>query len=297
MADGKATHPTYPKHDRPLYTPDADAQRQVVERIAQAREGKRARMGKEPEPANVIHLKLRNRLPMGQHPYVGRDALADALGCKHTRAQELAKHPEELDPWQVRQLCELCGVTLEWLRGWEDVNAFGLYESTEDVAAMYAHLSNEDRALVCDLLTRLLGADAASEVKHEQWERDNHEWLDHNREKAQEIREHFRELQESVARRLTAAMKPARGVTNMVAMATKAASIAAAPLDAATVRATETVRQRMADIARAVLDIYTPEEWELIEQTAERLKGQGVDVENASVRELLAIGRGDSVED
>lgn len=288
MADSATgtSRPEFPRRDRPLYTPDEEAQRQVVARIAQAREGKRTRKGKESETSGSAdyRIEVTRPLPMGQHPYVSRDALAYELGgmAAKTADRLVKEHPEDMDPWQVRQMCELCGVTLEWLRGWEDVNAFGRYESAEDVAAMYSHLSNEDRALVCDLLTRLLGADATEAVKAERWARDNREWLEHHPEEACKIQELCARLGETIANRT-------REIWEGTGIAAQVATAAQAYIN----RTAQDVTQRI----RAIADRYTPEEWELMRQTADRLKAQGVDAGEMTPDELLAYARGDSVED
>ena len=229
MAQGTDNRPEFPNPDRPLYTPDESAQQQVVARIAQARKGKKTRKRKEPEGADAhrvvatFTITQRRGLRMGEHPHVGRNVLAEEWGMGHTKADELAKHPEDMDRWQVRQLCDLCGVTLEWLRGWEDENAYGRYETAETIAAMYGHLSNEDRRLVTDLLTRLLGADAAQAIKHEQWERDNREWPDRNPERVQEVIDAVRNL-------MQAANSSTRDAARVVATAQEAILAAVEPV-------------------------------------------------------------------
>lgn len=268
MAQGTdESRPEFPRPDRPLYTPDEDAQWQVVARIAQAREGKGAPRGrgKKPEGANAYHITPRRGLPMGEHPRVSGEILGAELGCGRTKAGELARHPEDMDPWQVRQLCELCGVTLEWLRGWEDVNAYGQYKTADTVAAMYEHLSNEDRALVCDLLTRLLGADTVRGIEDEQWREDNREWLDRNPKRAKEIYDSLQKAIEPVWQSTFEAIRPAFE-----------------PIQAH---------------AQAIKDRYTADEWEIIGQYADRLKAQGVDIGGMEPDELLARARGEYVED
>jgi len=270
MAQGTDRAP-FPDNEHPLHTPNAGAQRQVVARIAQAREGKRTRKG-----SADFTITQRRGLPMGQHPRVGRKVLAAEWGVGHTKADELAAHPEKLDPWQVRQLCELCGVTLEWLRGWEDVNAYGQYETADTVAAMYSHLTNEDRALACDLLARLLGADAVRAIKHEQWERDNREWLERNPEKAREIAAMVQKATQAVASSMTETIRAAMGTAT---------------------EAVRTVMEPLQEAARAIKDRYTADEWELMRKTADELQAQGEDTNRMTPDELLARARGDSVED
>ena len=266
-----AYRPEFPDRDRPLYTPDEEAQRQVVARIARARKGRKTRKTKEPEGASAhsvaatITITRRRGLPMGEHPHVGRKVLGAEWGVGHTTADKLAKHPENLDPWQVRQLCALCGVTLEWLRGWEDVNAFGQYETTDTVAAMYSHLNSEDQALVCDLLTRLLGADAVCAIEGDQWRRDNREWLTRNPERAKEIVHSVQKALEPVWEPIREAMRPAL--------------------------------EPMQAHAQTLKDRYTTDEWKLMEQTAESLKARGVDADSMTPDELLAIAHGEPVED
>lgn len=256
MAQGTDRAP-FPDDEHPLYTPDEDAQRQVVARIAQARRGNGKRARKKDTGADY-RIEQAAYLPMEQHRIIGRDALAAALGGAPKTADKLVKeHPEDMDPWQVRQLCDLCGVTLEWLRGWEDVNAYGKYETAETVAAMYSHLSNEDRALVCDLLTRLLGADEVRAIEYEQWERDNSEWLKRNPEKA-------REIHDMISRATRATLEPVA----------------------------DAVRAAWAIVAAR----FTDEERELMRKTADELQAQGEDASGLTPDELLARARGDSVE-
>jgi len=283
MARGTDNRPDFPDPDRPLYTPDVKAQKQVVARIARARKGngKRARKVSKPEHASTPRITIARNLPMEQHRIIGRDALANALGITSPKAADkrVKEHPEKLDPWQVRQLCDLCGVTLEWLRGWEEVNAYGQYETGETVAAMYSYLSNEDRALVCDLLTRLLGADAARAIRHEQWIKDNREWLKRHPKEAKKIFDAIRKANEPALKSMYATIR-------------EFAKPALEPMRATLQAAAEPMR----DIARAITDIYTAEEWGLIESTADRLNAKGIDADSMPVRELLAIARDDCVE-
>lgn len=295
-----AYRPEFPDPDRPLYTPDVGAQKQVVARIAQARDGKRTRKANKPEDAGTPHITITRNLPMGQHAYIGRDRLANALGCKHTKAEKLAAHPEKLDPWQVRQLCDLCGVTLDWLRGWEEVNAYGQYETADTVVVMYSYLSNEDRALVCDLLTRLLGANAVRAIRHEQWIKDNHEWLKRNPEKARKIRDAMcnaiQSLADSTALVATDSIREAMHdtVADLLRVAARDTSIINSIAEAnkpAMRIATESIQE----FGRAIKDRYTAEEWELIESTADELEAHGEDTSELTPDELLAIARVDSV--
>lgn len=245
MAQGTdESRPEFPDNEKPLYTPDEQAQRQVVARIARAREGK--------------------------HPRVSDMALGEAWGKHRTTAKKLAEHPEKLDPWQVRQLCGLCGVTLEWLR-YGGENAYGLYETADTVAAMYSHLSNEDRTLVCDLLTRLLGADAVRVIKHEQWTRDNIEWLERHPAK-------LKELQDAFLKAISPQVSVYESIRQAVAPIVKEAMAPAA------------------EYARAALAKYTDEERELMERTARELESNGANVDHMTADELLAAARGDSVE-
>lgn len=303
MADSTTgtSRPEFPDRDRPLYTPDEEAQRQVVARVKQAMRGNGKQKSRKPKKTETggganYRIEVTTYLPMEQHPIIGRDALAYELGVRgHSTIGRLIEHPEELDPWQVRQLCELCGVTLEWLRGWEDANAFGLYESTEDVAAMYAHLSNEDRALVCDLLTRLLGADATKAVKAERWARDNREWLERHPEEARRIQESLARLSETIASRM-------RGMWEAISLATlevtAASDLANRAMQGVSQQARAIVDQTgISQLARAVVDRYTPEEWDLMRQTADRLKAQGVNADKMTPDELLAYTRDGFVED
>lgn len=272
--------PEFPDRDRPLYTPDEEAQRQVVARIAQARKGKRARKGKESETSGGAdyRIEVTRPLPMGQHPYVSSGALACELGGMSPKTADrlVGEHPEDMDPWQVRQLCKLCGVTLEWLRGWEDVNAFGMYESAEDVAAMYAYLSNEDRALVCDLLTRLLGADATEAVKAERWAREHHEWLGHHTKEAGEFHAAIQAIIDSHTQRMQETIQSVQRTA---------------------LKLLEPVRDAAQPLKDYYTKLYTADEWELMERTAKALESQGVDASRMTPDELLAYARGDSVED
>lgn len=288
MAHGTtgSDRPEFPDREHPLRTPDEEAQRQVAARVKRATRGNGKQKSRKPKKTETgggasYRIEVTTYLPMEQHPIIGRDALAYELGVRgHATMGRLLAHPEDMDPWQVRQLCEVCGVTLEWLRGWEEVNAFGKYESAEDVTAMYSHLSNEDRALVCDLLTRLLGADATEAVKAERWARDNREWLEHHPEEARRIQESLARLGETIASR-TREIWEGTGIAAQVATAAQAYI--------------NRTMQDAAQHARAIVDRYTPEEWELMRQTADRLKAQGVDADKMTPDELLAYECNDSV--
>lgn len=286
MAQDAGKRPEFPNTDRKLYTPDENAQRQVVARIRQAMDGPQKRPNrrkretvKQPQSSEdgraTYRIEVTRHLPMGEHPQISYQALGEQWGVGKTKARDMVHHPEDMDPWQVRQLCDLCGVTLEWLRGWEDVNAYGKHETAETVAAMYSHLSNEDRALVSSMLTRLLGADAVDAIRNEQWERDNREWLDRNPKKA-------RKIQESLARLVASTT---RETWEGIGIAAQVATAAQAYIN-------RTV-QDAARHARAIVDRYAPEEWELMRQTADRLKAQGVDADKMTPDELLAHARGD----
>lgn len=294
MADARRAE--FPDDNKPLYTPDADAQRQVVERIEQARQGKQKRKPRKKAQGKADYVITLDRLPMGQHPYVGREQLAKAWGVGHSTAGSLVKHPERLDPYQVPVLCECLGVTKEWLRGWTDENAFGRYESADTVAALYGRLSNEDREMVSGLLKRLAGADTVAEVKHEQWVSDNKEWAKrHPREVAK-----MRDLQRTVAQ-LVANTAPARRAYDALQ---SAADAAIQPMRDAFQSAADVAMQPMrdvfqglADVAQAITDQYTDEEWQLMRETNERLKAQGIDTKGMKPQQLLDIARGDSVEE
>lgn len=183
----------FPDPDRPLYTPDPDAQQQVAERIKQGMQGRKATKGQaKPDmfPGGISHSayewiahggyhELPNQCPplrMGKHPKVTRDMLAKEWGMGHTKAQELARHPEDMDPWQVRTLCNLCGVTLEWLRGWDAENGFGRYESADVIADAYGQLSTSDKELVTQLISRLVGADVMQKIERSRWISNCDEW-------------------------------------------------------------------------------------------------------------------------
>lgn len=280
MADARRAE--FPDKNKPLYTPDADAQQQVVERIEQARKGKQKRKPRKKAQGKADYVITLDRLPMGQHSYVSREQLAKAWGVGHSTAGNLVKHPERLDPYQVPVLCECLGVTKEWLRGWTDENAFGRYESADTVAALYGRLSNKDREMVSGLLKRLAGADIVAEVKHEQWVSDNEEWAKRHPREVAKINEVFRR---TVAQFAASTATVQRAYDAMQS----AADAAMQPLRDA--------MQGVADVAQAIKDQYTDEEWQLMRETNERLKAQGVDTKGMTPQQLLDIARGDSVEE
>lgn len=296
MADARRAE--FPDNNRPLYTPDADAQQQVVERIKQARQGKQERKPRKKAQAKANYVITLDHLPMGQHPYVSREQLAKAWGVGHSTAGNLVKHPERLDPYQVPVLCECLGVTKEWLRGWTDENAFGRYESADTIAALYGRLSNEDREMVSGLLKRLAGADTVAEVKHEQWVSDNEEWVKHHPDEDAKMREDLQRTMAQVTKTFEtlgsyvsqAVEKPCEAFTATVRQYIGTAADAA-------MQPMRDALQGAAGVAQAIKDQYTDEEWQLMRDTNERLKAQGVDTKGMTPQQLLDIARGDSVEE
>ena len=101
------TRPQYPNPERPLYTPDADAQLQVVERIEQGREGNGHRQGKRwPDSKGAkraVHATAALPQPMEQHPLISYVSLGATWGVGKTKAQQLVEHPEDMDPFCTRR--------------------------------------------------------------------------------------------------------------------------------------------------------------------------------------------------
>lgn len=184
----KTKRAEYPDSDHPLYTPDEDAQRQVVERIRQAKKGPRRK-----HPMNYTDkrgvLVLGEYAPMGEHPHVSDELIGSAWGVKQSRAQTLVTHPEKINPWQAEQLCDLLGVTLDWLRGWTDENAYGRYETPDMVADLYERLGAEDKEHLCYMLKRLLGDEQVTEVKERHLAARLDSWLERHPDEAERIRE------------------------------------------------------------------------------------------------------------
>lgn len=185
MADARRAE--FPDSDHPLFTPDEDAQRQVVERIQQAKRGPRRKHPRNyTDEHGTLHLSL--CAPMGQHPYVSDAEMGHAWGVEQSRANVLVKHPEKLNPWQVTELCDLLGVTLDWLRGWTAENAYGRFETPGMVAELYERLGAEDKEHVCYLLKRLLGDEQVHEVRRKQRNTQLHDWLERNPDEAEKLR-------------------------------------------------------------------------------------------------------------
>lgn len=295
MADARRAE--FPDKNRPLYTPDADAQQQVVERIEQARQGETQDKRNKQEQGKADYVITLDRLPMGQHPFISYERLAKEWGVSRgVTAKSKAQNPQKLDPYEVYVLCECLGVTKEWLRGWTDENAFGRYESADTVAALYGRLSNEDREMVSGLLKRLAGADTVAEVKHEQWVSDNKEWAERHKREVAKI---YEDLRRTVAQ-LTKPFDAARAVASQaIAANTATAQRAYDAMQSAADAAMQPLRDAMqgvADVAQAIKDQYTDEEWQLMRETGESLKAQGVDTKGMKPQQLLDMARGDSVE-
>lgn len=193
----KTKRAEYPDSDHPLYTPDVDAQRQVVERIRQAKTGTRRK-----RPMNYTNkrgvLVLGEYAPMGEHPRVSDELIGSAWGLKQSRAQMLVTHPEKINPWQAEQLCDLLGVTLDWLRGWTDENAYGRYETPDMVADLYERLGAEDKEHLCYMLKRLLGDEQVTEVKERHLAARLDSWLERHPDEAERIREAEKSMLEAV---------------------------------------------------------------------------------------------------
>lgn len=260
MAD--TTRAAFPNPDRPLYTPDEDAQRLVAERIRQGKEGPRRR-----HPMTYTDergtLRVGTYAPMGQHPYVSDEDIGEAWGLGQTRANELVKHPEKLDPFQVTTLCDLLGVTREWLRGWTDENAYGRYEPTELVAAMYERLGAEDKAHLCYLLTKLLGDEQARSVKME-WQREQDaEWWERHPDERRMLEDTWGRL----TAQLTASFEPLKLIGEDMA-----ARLTAAVLEPS---------ERAAEAVAAPLPQLTDEERARLQQALED-SGEGADQMQAS---------------
>ena len=296
MADARRAE--FPDNNRPLYTPDADAQQQVVERIKQARQGKQERKPRKQAQAKANYVITLDRLPMGQHPFISYERLGKEWGVAKETARSKALNPKEIDPYEAYVLCECLGVTLEWLRGWTDENAFGRYESADTVAALYGRLSNEDREMVSGLLKRLAGADTVAEVKHEQWVSDNEEWVKHHPDEAAKMREDLQRTMAQVTKTFEtlgayvsqAVEKPCEAFTATVRQYIGTAADAA-------MQPMRDALQGAAGVAQAIKDQYTDEEWQLMRETNERLKAQGIDTKGMKPQQLLDIARGDSVEE
>ena len=182
----------FPDPDRPLFTPDTILQGEIVERIKQAKKGPQAHhKDRGSNPEDISH-----GLPMGQHPQVSDEKLGYAWGMSRISARKLVKHPGDMNPFQVDEMCSILGVTRGWLRGSESVNAYGIYEESAVVADLYESLPPEDKALVCCLLGRIAGSDKLLKVRSERQIKRNQTWYNLHPNEANQIRQRTRNARE-----------------------------------------------------------------------------------------------------
>jgi hypothetical protein len=272
MADTERAE--FPDRAHPLRTLDEDAQRQVVERIQQAKEGpkrKHPRMHstRRTDENNrvVLTFNLGEYAPMGEHPKVSDALIGKELGVSQTTANKLVHHPELLDPVQTRMLCDVLGVTLDWLRGWTEFNAYGKYETPDVVVAMYELLGNEDKEHVCYLLAKLLGEERTKKLKRRIRDIQDHEWLERHpdTQETEEALDSLNSMFNDIAQSLMDAVQ--------TSMATCWGSF------------TESLRA-----------MYSDEEWAQMDRTAKELEANGYDTDSLTLKQLAALARGDSVE-
>lgn len=175
----------FPDREHPLKAANPELQQQVVERIAKAKKGPQAHSkdGHKASPSEASR-----GLPMGYHPYVSDEKLGYAWGMTRQAARKLIKHPEDMNPYQVDEMCDMLGVTRRWLRGAEPVNAYGTYEEPDVVADLYDTLAPEDKELICALLGRIAGDESVRAVRTERWIRRSQTWYDLHPDEANRIR-------------------------------------------------------------------------------------------------------------
>lgn len=179
MTEAKRAEFLDPSH--PLKTLDPAAQAGVVERIELARNtGTPRRRGKDANTqtwdGSIWPAPKRFTRPrMGERPKLRVEDIGKAWGVSKSTASNRIKHPESLDVNETLVLAHALGVTLEWLRGWTDKNAYGRYEENPQIVArLYERLSPDDKETICRLLTSLVGEDAAGEV----YEAENSAYMD-----------------------------------------------------------------------------------------------------------------------
>lgn len=143
MAD--TTRAAFPDPDRPLKTPDEDAQRLVAERLYKAYSDSTNNTSGERPPwrAYTVFMPTTNTVQ---------------------GARQRVKDPGRLTRDETLLLCAALQVNLDYLRH-GGTNGYGRYEDSERVGELYLELSDTDRELVCALILRLLGDARTREVR------------------------------------------------------------------------------------------------------------------------------------
>lgn len=167
MTDEK--RPEFKDRDHPLATTDRVAQAAVSERIVQAMESGRKRPPKKADDATADKrnkpLDLGGPRRMGEREYrVTQDDLARLWGKSVPTVRAWLRDPAQIPYLDAVALADELGVDLDWLR-YGGENGYGLWESPEVVALLYAELSNEDKQMLCAMLERLAGPDAVHRVR------------------------------------------------------------------------------------------------------------------------------------
>lgn len=167
MTDEK--RPEFKDRDHPLATTDREAQVAISERIVQAMESGRKRPPKKADDATANKrnkvLDLGGPRRMGEREYrVTQDDLARLWGKSVPTARAWVSDPARIPYLDAVALADELGVDLDWLR-YGGENGYGLWESPEVVALLYAELGNEDKQTLCRLLKRLAGPDAVHRVR------------------------------------------------------------------------------------------------------------------------------------
>lgn len=207
MADKKRAE--FPDYAHPLYTPDEAAQAEVAERIKRAmhtgprktQTEQEAKVEIKPNGQRVVHLGTSawdgsilynhtryKRTPMGERPRLTQTDVAKAWGVSQKTVSVRINNPQTLNHVDVFILCHALGVTLDWLRGWTDENAYGRYEDNPQVVAkLYERLTPRDKEFFTRLLMTLIGEDAEREVYEAQYDAYMNEWAARHADEVREI--------------------------------------------------------------------------------------------------------------
>jgi len=209
MADnGKdSKRATFNDPAHPLRTDDAAAQKEVAERIREAKKGhKRKHPRIYTDARGVYHIGI--YAPMGEHPRVSDTLIGKEWGLKQSQTNKLINSPRDIDPFQTRVLCNVLGVTRKWLR-YGGENAFGKYEDPDMIAAAYELLDEKDKETITYLIKRMLGPEQYAEAEWQIWRARYAEWLERHpkeRRKAEEYAkryvQEFRDTVEEVTQRI-----------------------------------------------------------------------------------------------
>lgn len=168
----------------------------MVERIQQAKKGPKRKHQRVYTDEKGVY-RIGALAPMGEHPRVSDTDIGDEWGLGQTAANQLVNNPQRCNPYQTKKLCDVLGVTLDWLR-YGGENAYGKYEDVETVAMLYDHLTPKDKEHLCYLLKKLVGEDGVKAVRHEVWRKDHEEWLSHNPKASQQLEEEMRAVYASI---------------------------------------------------------------------------------------------------